>query len=339
MVAVATDDMALTSKRRMDADKLKDEIRRHWSITDGGELHWYLGFEVRRDWAVRTISINQCAYIEQMVKRFQLTNAKPVPTPKEAGAHFTKEQGPSTPTQLMQMHHIPYAEAIGKVLWPVMIYWADASYPVSVLAQFIQNPGKAHWEALKRVIVYLRCTKDLWLTFGGRANRLEGYCDADWAGQSHRHSISGYSFHLGQGTVTWSSKKQYIIALSSTEAEYIAQTHAAKEALWLRTFWAELRNAEPTTMKLNCDNQGAIALSKDNKFHAQTKHIDIRYHFIREAVDDNKISVEYIPTDDNVADIFTKALPKAKFRHFVEILGLRKLDGDGDCGGKKKGGD
>jgi hypothetical protein len=178
----------------------------------------------------------------------------------------------------------------------------------------------------KLLVVYLNKYRD-WC--------LKGYCDADWAGQKDRHSISGYSFHLGQGAVTWSSKKQYIIALSSTEAEYIAQTHAAKEALWLRTFWAEMQNAEPTTMKLNCDNQGAIALSKDNKFHARTKHIDIRYHFIREAVEDSKLAVAYIPTEDNPADIFTKALPKAKFKQFVELLGLRVIRGSPNCGGNE----
>jgi hypothetical protein len=236
------------------------------------------------------------------------------------------------------MRNVPYAEAIGSILWPVMISRPDAAFSVSVLSQFIQNPGRIHWEALQRVIVYLNSTKDLWLTFGGRTTSLEGYCDADWAGQKDRHSISGYSFHLGQGAVTWSSKKQYIIALSSTEAEYIAQTHAAKEALWLRTFWAEMQNAEPTTMTINCNNQGAIALSKDNKFHARTKHIDIRYHFIREAVEDGKLAVVYIPTEDNAADIFTKALPKTKFRQFVELLGLRVIRGSPDRGGNESAG-
>jgi len=128
----------------------------------------------------------------------------------EHGAQFTKEQGPSTPTQAMHMRGIPYAEAIGSVLWPVVVSRPDAAYAVGVLSQFIQNPGQAHWEALKHVIVYLGCTKDLWLTFGGRTKTLvEGYCNADWAGQKHRHSILGYSFHMGKGAVSWSSKKQY----------------------------------------------------------------------------------------------------------------------------------
>ena len=195
----------------------------------------------------------------------------------------------------------------------------------------IQNPGQAHWEALKCVIVYLECTKDLWLTFGGRTTTLvQGYCDADWGSQKHRHSISGYSFHLGKGAVSWSSKKQYIIALSSTEAEYIAQTHATKEALWLQAFLQEIQGLSTGPLNVNCDNQGAIALAKDNKFHACTKHIDICYHFIREAVEDKKIAVKYIPTDDNTADIFTKPLAKPKFHHFVKLLGLQAIEA-GKC--------
>ena len=229
---------------------------------------------------MRTISINQRSYIERMVEKFRLTNAKRVSTPMDPGITFSKDQSPSTPTQEFRMRDVPYVQAIGSVLWPVVISRPDAAFAIGVLSQFIQNPGQAHWEGVKRVISYLGSTKNLWLTFGGSGNTiLEGFCDADWAGQPHRHSISGYSFHMGAGAVTWSSKKQYIIALSSTEAEYIAQTHAAKEVMYLRMFVQEIcRFDKPVT--LNCDNQGAIALSKDNKFHAWTKHIDIRYHFV-----------------------------------------------------------
>jgi hypothetical protein len=116
-----------------------------------------------------------------------------------------------------------------------------------------------------------------------------------------------------------------VIALSSTEAEYVAQTHAAKEAIWLRSFVSEIRGGEEKPLTVLCDNQGAIALAKDNKFHSRTKHIDLRYHFIREAVENGKISVKYIPTDENVSDIFTKPLGKPKFQRFVELLGLRVL--------------
>jgi hypothetical protein len=117
----------------------------------------------------------------------------------ENGVRFTKEQGPSTSQQAARMHGIPYSNAIGNVLWAVMVTQPDMLLTVGILAQFMQNPGPVHWEALKRVIMYLMFTKDLWLTFGGHGKTvLEGFCDVDWAGQNNRHSISGYSFHMGQ---------------------------------------------------------------------------------------------------------------------------------------------
>jgi hypothetical protein len=125
-----------------------------------------------------------------------------VSTPMEVNAQFTKEQCPSTVNQEARMKGVPYSEAIGSVLWPVVVSRPDAAYAVGILSQFIQNPGQAHWEGVKRVISYLGSTKNLWLTFGGKKEALiEGYCDhdADWASQAHRHSISGFSFHYGCG--------------------------------------------------------------------------------------------------------------------------------------------
>jgi hypothetical protein len=329
IVAVATDDMALTSKRAADAEKFKSEIRKFWDITDHGPIQWFLGFEIKRDRKARTISINQRTYIEGMVEKFRLTNAKPVSTPMEPGAQFSIDQCPSTLNQSAKMRGVPYSEAIGSVLWPVVVSRPDAAFAVGVLSQFIQNPGPAHWEGVKRVINYLGSTKDLWLTFGGQKETIvEGFCDADWASQKHRHSISGFSFHYGVGAVAWSSKKQSIVSLSSTEAEYVAQTHAAKEAIWLRSFVSEIRGEKENPLTVHCDNQGAIALAKDNKYHSRTKHIDLRYHFIREAVEDGKINMKYVPTADNIADIFTKPLPKPTFKKHVELLGLEEIKED-----------
>jgi hypothetical protein len=134
---------------------------------------------------------------------------------------------------------------------------------------------------------------------------------------------------MGQGAVIWSSKKQYIIALSSTEAEYIAQMHEAKEVLYLRSFIGEIWEKFSTPLTINCNNQGVIVLSKDNKFHACTKHIDIQYHFIHKAVKDTKINVKYISMDENPANIFIKPLAKVKFWQFVQLLGLHLIDEHG----------
>ena len=168
--------------------------------------------------------------------------------------------------------------------------------------------------------------KDFWLTFGGQSKlAVEGFCDVDWGGQKHCHSISGYSFYMGARAISWSSKKQHIVALLSTEAEYITQTHVAKEALWLCSFLWELCSTPDDLLILNCNNQEAIALTKDDKFHACTKHIDMHYHFIHEAVEDRKVMVQYIPTGDNVSNIFTKPFAKAKFWELAELLGLRRI--------------
>src|SRR5271170_7223801 len=262
-----------------------------------------------------------------MVEKFGCSDAKPVYTPMEFGAQYSKKQCPASPKQLYEMRNVPCGEAIGSALWTGVISRPDVNAPVGILAQFIQNPGPAHWEAVKRVMKYLGTTKDLWLEFGGKGSEVPvGFCDSDWASQPDRHSISRYCFHMGIEAVMWSSKKQNLVALSSSEAEYIAQNHAAREALWIWTFYAEINNTTLTTIVLNSDNTGAMDMAKDPKFHAWTKHIDIRYHFIREVIADEKIKLEYVPSEDNISDILTKAMSPKKFQFLAHELGLRRIE-------------
>ena len=137
-----------------------------------------------------------------------------------------------------------------------------------------------------------------------------------------RRAISGYAFLIDGAVVSWASKKQEIISLSTTESEYVAITHATKEALWLRSFISQLFAPFTEAIELNSDNQSAIALTRDHQYHARTKHIDIRFHFIRWVVEDKKIKLVYCPTEDMVADVLTKALPSPKVKHFASALGL-----------------
>jgi hypothetical protein len=138
---------------------------------------------------------------------------------------------------------------------------------------------------------YLFTTKDLLLVMGGSDDTVEGYADADWGSQLDRHSISSYAFRYGCGAITWSSKRQPIVALSTAEVEYIAAAHAAKEACWLRSFLTEIGRDMSRPIEFRCDNQATIAICHDNKFHGRTKHIDIRYHYVREAVDAGRVTI------------------------------------------------
>jgi len=198
----------------------------------------------------------------------------------------------------------------------------DISFAVLFLEQFMQNPGMLHWEAVKWVFRYLKGTKGMCLIIGGLKGGLEAYSDADWASQVHQHSISGYVFTIDGGAVSWSSKKQPIIALSTTKAKYIAATHAAKEALWLHTFLAEIVRPLEKPITIHLDNISTISITKNDEYHPRMKHIDLHYHFIRHTVWEGLIHVDYVPTDDMAADMFTKALPQHKVLHLNPMVGL-----------------
>lgn len=175
---------------------------------------------------------------------------------------------------------------------------------------------------------YLKATIDLCLVYEGEIEPLTGFTDSDWAGDREtRRSTSGYVFNLGSGAISWSSKRQSSTALLSCEAEYIGQTQATKEAIWLRRLLKELQIAEgegqaPVATIIYGDNQGAIALAKNPQFHARTKHIDVQHHFVREKQHNGEVDLQYVPTDQQVADGLTKALPKDKFEVFRSALGL-----------------
>jgi hypothetical protein len=237
---------------------------------------------------------------------------------------YSRGDSPSSPTEAVQMKKTPYREAIGSLMYAAVATRPDISYAVSTLSQFLDNPGSAHWEAVKRIFRYLIGTRDLELTYGGECHDLLGYTDADGVSQEHRHAISGYVFLINGGVISWSSWKQELITLSTAEAEYVATTHAAKEAIWLHWLIFELFPALKMPTTLYCDNQAALRLATDDNYHTHTKHIDLRYHFIRQVVASWALKLIYCPTDDMTADILTKALPKWKVSFHILSLRLHR---------------
>lgn len=204
-----------------------------------------------------------------------------------------------------------YAIAIGSLMYAATGTRPDISFAVQHLAQFTSRPSHVHWTAVKCVMRYIKGTASLGITLGGNPLSLKGYCDADWgANPSDRRSISGYLFKFGDGPVSWSSKKQQSVALSTMEAEYYALGHATKEALWLHSLLGELGYVSDSRTTLITDNQSAIDFAYSTQFHSRAKHIDIRHHFVRELIEDGRIDIIHCSSADNCADMLTKALAK-----------------------------
>ena len=168
-------------------------------------------------------------------------------------------------------------------MWAAVATWPDLAFTVSLLSQFLENPGEIHWNAVKRVLKYLKGMKDYKLTLGRNHEGLVGYVDADWASQDHRHSISAYIFQIDGGSISWSCQKQTIVALSTTEAEFIALTHGTKEALWMLHFITEVFQPLKFLIKLYSDNQSAITIAHGNQQHSWTKHFDIQLNRTKSA--------------------------------------------------------
>lgn len=322
VVAVHVDDCLATGSSAKLLEEFKGQINSKYRMTDLGPAHWLLGIKVTRDLAERTISLSQHSYIDSIITRFNFNDLKPVSTPMDANLALTKAQSPSSVSDIARMRNVPYREAVGSLMYAAMGTRPDIAFAVTTLAQFSDNPGWVHWEAVKRVFKYLLGTRDLELVYGRKENELTGYVDADGASQEHRRAISGYVFLVDGGAISWSSKKQELVTLSTAEAEYVAATHAAKEVIWLRRLIGEVFGAIPNPTTLFSDSQSAIALTKDGHYHARTKHIDIRYHFIRYVIENGSIKLIYCPTNEMTADVLTKALPSAKVKHFASALGL-----------------
>ncbi|THG94602.1 hypothetical protein EW026_g6901 [Hermanssonia centrifuga] len=303
-----------------------------FELSKGGQIHYLLGMHITHDREKRTISFSQSAYINRILTRYRFDEVRTVTTPMDPNVALSKEQCAISERQKEEMKDKPYREALGALMYASVGTRPDITYAVSTLAKFSQNPGPTHWTALKRVFAYLRGTQHYTLTLGGDSSEvLTGYCDSDGMSRPDRHPIAAYVFTIG-GAISWSSKRQDIVCLSTTEAEYIALTHAAKEAIWL---YHLLDEVFPERFKLPItvysDNQGAIALSKDDRFHTRTKHIDIRFHFVRQYVEDGTLNITYLPTDRMLADALTKALPGPQLRKLAGAIGIQTYKTQANC--------
>ncbi|MCP3667059.1 MAG: DDE-type integrase/transposase/recombinase [Gammaproteobacteria bacterium] len=339
ILALYVDDLLLVSGNKELINSEKRELAQKFSIKDLGPAHFVLGVQIQRDRVNRRMVLSQSTYLKKVLERFGMADCKPVSTPMEAGmrANFGEEGAEDCDVTLFQ-------SAIGSINYAVSATRPDLASALNCVNCYMQNPKDVHWKAVKHILRYIKGTVDFGLVFSASRDsdgsfnsdlKLIGYCDADWAGDVvMRKSTSGYVFLLGSGdsysAVSWASRRQRTVALSSTESEYISASAAAQEAVWLRKLLAGLhvsatgKQSEgfdlgiPTI--LLADNKGAIKLSKNQSVHGRSKHVDVKYHYLRQLVTEGQIALKYVSTNENWADVLTKPLPRVKFDNFRDLI-------------------
>jgi hypothetical protein len=249
-----------------------------------------------------------------------------VSAPLEPGSKLRRfDRNTLSSAEQLQLSKLPYRSLVGCLLYLAIGTRPDISYSVQQLSQFLDCYSFDHWKAAIRLVRYLKGTRDLKLHLGGNIPiRLHAFSDSDWANcLDTRRSVGGYICSLGSGTVSWTARKQKVVATSSCEAEYIAAFETAKECIWIRTLLNGIGYTQTSPTIISCDNSATKTLSEDPLLHSRVKHVDIKYHFLRDHVQSNDLQLAYVNTRENIADMFTKALDVKQFLYLREYLGLR----------------
>ena len=321
------DDMLIAAGNMSHIQTLKKQLSDEFEMKDLGSAKKILGMEIQRDRGAGKLFLSQKGYIEKVLERFGMQKAKPVTTPLASHFRLSASLSPQTKEEEDQMVQVPYSSAVGSIMYAMVCTRPDISQAVSVVSRYMAHPGKVHWQAVKWILRYLRGTTDVGLVFDrncGTGTSVIGFVDSDYAGDlDKRKFLTGYVFTLSSSAINWRATLQLTVALSTTEAEYMAAAEAANEALWLKRLVTELGVEQEAASVLFCDSQSAIHLTKNQMYHERTKHIDVRFHFLRDEVSEGNIVVKKVGTADNPADMLTKPVPTNKFKHCLDLVGIR----------------
>ena len=323
ILVLYVDDMLIAAKDESEVAKLKTLLSSEFSMKDLGHAKRILGMEITRDVRAGKLWLSQRKYAEKILERFSMDKAKSVSTPLAAHFKLSVSDGPDSVEEKGLMSLIPYESVVGSLMYLMVCTRPDLAYAMSIVSRYMSNPGKRHWEAVKWILRYLKGTVGTCLLFDAKAQdalMLTGYVDADYAQDlDKRRSISGFVFTLGGGCISWKAILQKCVSQSTTEAEYVAAAEAAKEAIWLGRLVTDMGLMQ-RSITLHCDSMSAIHLAVNQKMDGRLKHIDIRYHYLREVVDEKKIDLTKIGGKDNPADALTKVIPLEVFvKHKVKL--------------------
>ncbi|THH13397.1 hypothetical protein EW146_g6813 [Bondarzewia mesenterica] len=312
-----TDDTLGLSTSPAESARAKAELgAAYWMKDMGGpndEPEFILGIKVERDCPRKTICISQCGFLLHILDRAGMSECSIEPTPLPAGGAYQRLFKLMDDSEREACKGEPFRELLGAVNYLAVATRLDISYAVQVLSSFSNAPGTHHWKALKHLLRYLKGTADHGITYDGtRPDGLRpiGYFDANYAIEQNCRSSTGWVFLLAGAPVAWSLKKQQSVAISTTEAEYMAAAAAAQTAIWLRMLLRELEVPISGPGLLLGDNMSANIFTREYVNHSRAKHIDVRYHFVRERVEAGELEVEHVSSANNLADVLTKGIPR-----------------------------
>ena len=334
LIFLFVDDFQISFHREDTAEwnGLKEKLVKRFNTKDMGESTWILGMRIQRDRKLRTITLSQELYVTKALEKYGLAECKVVDTPEVVGLANSEP----TEDQKKPADRQRFMEITGTLMYAAIATRPDIAHAVHYLASNMLAPTQVHMTAAERVLRYLAGTKDIGLVFGSRNGDVVGdsrgrqsqanvdvcaYSDADWANsKGDRKSVTGWVAKVNGDPISWASKKQRTVALSTCEAELYAKAAAIQEVLWLRGLFKELGLQIQTGSVVHGDNQSAISVAKNGVRSDRTKHVDVKYHFVTESIEDGEVQLKWVPTNEQQADIFTKALPAPAFHHFRKLL-------------------
>lgn len=325
IMPIFIDDITLAGGTDADLDAAVAELSLYFKLCDLGPSTFLLAVQIIRDHSKRQIALSQCQNIVDMLDCFQMSDCAPISTPMDPGGSLTKDMGATSSEDIAFVQQVPYLSAVGNLNYLALTTRPDISYAVGVLARFSANPGVMHWRAVKHLFCYLQGTKDYKLVLGPSDSDelFTTFSDSDHGGcKDSGRSTGGYLIRFGSGAVSWSSKLQPIVALSTTEAEFVAAVEAGKEIVWMRNILLEFGYSITAPSLLRMDNQSAISVSKNPEHQGRMKHLDLRFFWLRDTVEAGIITPLYIPTAEMVADILTKPSARPKLEYFRQLAGI-----------------
>jgi hypothetical protein len=317
---------ASKSKSKSKIAALKVELAKHFKLHDLGPTTFQLGIEVIQDCKARTLHLTQHRYCLDLLEHYGFVDCSPVSTLMDPSVRLSTSQSPSTPEDEAFMHTVPYVSAVSALMYLAIVTRPDIAYAVGILCRFMARPGPEHWKAVKHLFCYLRSTCDFGLTYKPEPSApypFYAYSNADHGvNLDNGRSTSAYVVKIGSGAVLWMSRLQSIVALSTTEAEFVAAASASQEVVWMRALLGELGFPISGPSLLLLDNQSAIQVGKNPEHHGHMKHLDLRFYWLRNVVVAGQIMLRYVPTADMAADFLTKGLACIKVAAAWPQLGL-----------------